>query len=244
MKYEDVLESYDGPLDLLYNLIEKEKIDIYDIPISKITEQYIFHINAMKELDLNVTSEFLVMASTLIEIKSKMLLPKTKRENQDSELEDIDPREELVKRLIEYKRYKDASLELKDRETTYNKIYYKAREEIEYIEDDWSLENVDLSKLVGLYENILERFDDLDQSMDYEEIVRDEVTIEESMRDVIKLLKLKHKVRFEELFVDNPTRSRVVTTFLAVLELIKQRTICIRQQQNFSEITVELRNIN
>ena len=104
MKYEDVLESYDGPLDLLYNLIEKEKVDIYDIPISKITEQYIFHINAMKELDLNVTSEFLVMASTLIEIKSKMLLPKTKRENQDSELEDIDPREELVKRLIEYKR--------------------------------------------------------------------------------------------------------------------------------------------
>ena len=244
MKYEDVLESYDGPLDLLYNLIEKEKVDIYDIPISKITEQYIFHINAMKELDLNVTSEFLVMASTLIEIKSKMLLPKTKRESEDSELEDIDPREELVKRLIEYKRYKDASLELKDRETTYNKIYYKAREEIEYIEDDWSLENVDLSQLVGLYENILERFDDLDQSMDYEEIVRDEVTIEESMRDVIKLLKLKHKVRFEELFVDHPTRPRVVTTFLAVLELIKQRTICIRQQQNFSEITVELRNIN
>lgn len=244
MKYEDVLESYEGPLDLLYNLIEKEKVDIYDIPISKITEQYIFHINAMKELDLDITSEFLVMASTLIEIKSKMLLPKTKRETGDNEPEDIDPREELVRRLIEYKKYKEASLELKERETKYNKVYYKTREEIDYIEDDLVLENIDLNQLVDLYESILEKCKSLDVSMEYEEIVRDEVTIDESMKDVMMLLKSRHKVAFQELFGDKPTRARVVTTFLAVLELIKQRTVLIIQQDNFGDITVELRDTN
>lgn len=244
MRYEDVLQSYEGPLDLLYNLIEKEKVDIYDIPISKITEQYIFHINAMKELDLEVTSEFLVMASTLIEIKSKMLLPKTKKEAENSDLETIDPREELVKRLIEYRRYKEASIELKERETTYKKIYYKTREEIEYIEDDLFLENVDLSQLIALYENILDKCDALEDSLDYSEITRDEITIEESMEETVKILQLRHRVNFEELFSASSTKSRVVTTFLSLLELIKQRTIKIVQEVNFGDIVVELREDN
>ena len=240
MKYEVILESFEGPLDLLYHLIEKEKVDIYDIPISKITDQYIEHINAMKELDLEVTSEFLIMASTLIEIKSRMLLPKNKKEELEDE-EGLDPREELVRKLIEYKKYKEASLELKDREDTYKKIYYKAREEIEYYEEELDLEGVDLNMLIELYEGILERGIDIGKDMEFEEIKRDEITIEESIRDVLYTLNLKKKIKFEELFEVNSTRSVIVTTFLAILELIKQKQISIKQENNFSEIFVALK---
>lgn len=240
MKYEVHLESFEGPLDLLYHLIEKEKIDIYDIPISKITDQYINHINTMKELDLEVTSEFLVMASTLIEIKSKMLLPKVKKEKLEDE-EEIDPREELVKKLIEYKKYKEASLELKNREITHKKIYYKAMEEIDYYEDDISFDNVDLNKLITLYEKILAKCIDFEENIDFKEIKRDEITIEESIRDVLYMLRIKKEIKFEELFKSSTTKSRVVTTFLAILELIKQKNILIRQKENFSEIFIELK---
>lgn len=240
VKYEVILESFEGPLDLLYHLIEKEKVDIYDIPISEITDQYIEHINAMKEFDLEVTSEFLIMASTLIEIKSKMLLPKVKKEELEDE-DCSDPREELVRKLIEYKKYKEASLELKDREDTYKKIYYKAREEIEYYEEELDLEGVDLSKLMQLYESILERGLDISEDIEFEEIKRDELTIEESIRDVLYVLKLKGEIKFEELFEVDSTKSVIVTTFLAILELIKQRSISIKQTDNFSEIFVELK---
>ena len=238
MKYEDILESFEGPLDLLYHLIEKEKVDIYDIPISKITDQYIEHINAMKELDLDVTSEFLIMASTLIEIKSRMLLPKVKKEEDE---EGLDPREELVRKLIEYKKYKEASLELKDREDTYKKIYYKAREEMEYYEEELDLEGVNLSCLMELYESILERGIDIDKDIEFEEVKRDEITIEESIRDVLYILNTEKKIRFEELFGPDSSKSVIVTTFLAILELIKQKCILIKQENNFSEIFVELK---
>ena len=244
MNYDIILERFDGPLDLLYNLIEKEKIDIYDIPISKITDQYISHINSMKELDLDIASEFLIMASTLIEIKSKMLLPKIKKDNSEENIEELDPREELVKRLIEYKKYKDVSLELKSRETTYKKIYYKAREEIEYLDDDLNLDNVDLDKLMCLYENILEKCIDFEKEINFEEIKRDEITIEESIRDVQYILSQNDKIKFEDLFETSTTISVVVTTFLAILELIKQKQIIIKQDKNFSEIFVELKKTN
>ena len=240
IKYEVILESFEGPLDLLYHLIEKEKVDIYDIPISKITDQYIEHINAMKEFDLEVTSEFLIMASTLIEIKSKMLLPKVKKEEIEDE-DGLDPREELVRKLIEYKKYKEASLELKAREDTYKKIYYKAREEIEYYEEELDLEGVDLSTLMELYENILEKGLDLPKDTEFEEIKRDEITIEESIRDVLYTLNLKKKIKFQDLFEANSTKAVIVTTFLAILELIKQKSISIKQENNFSEIYVELK---
>lgn len=244
MNYDIILEKFEGPLDLLYNLIEKEKIDIYDIPISKITDQYISHINSMKELDLEIASEFLIMATTLIEIKSKMLLPKIKKDDSQEDIDEVDPRDELVRRLIEYKKYKEVSLELKDRETTYKKIYYKAREEIEYFDDELNLDNVDLNKLMCLYENILEQCIDFEKGMDFEEIKRDEITIEESIRDVQYILSQRGKMKFQDLFDAGKTISVVVTTFLAILELIKQKQISIKQEENFSEIFVELKKIN
>lgn len=240
MNYEVHVESFEGPLDLLYHLIEKEKVDIYDIPISKITDQYIYHINTMKKFDLEVTSEFLIMASTLIEIKSKMLLPRVKKEKIDHD-EEIDPREELVKKLIEYRKYKEASLELKGRETTYKKIYYKQREEIEYYEEDISFDNIDLNKLINLYEKVLEKCKELEESIDFNEIKRDEITIEESIRDVLYALRIKEEIKFEELFKSSTTKSKVVTTFLAILELIKQKNILIKQNGNFNEIFIVLK---
>lgn len=236
MNYEVILESFEGPLDLLYNLIEKEKVDIYDIPIHKITDQYIDHINSMKELDLEITSEFLIMATTLIEIKSRMLLPKIKKEQDD--LEEEDPRDELVRRLLEYKKYKQVSLELKDRESIYKKIYYKAREEIEYYDDELDLEGIDLDSLMNVYQRILENCVDLDGDVDFEEIKRDDITIEESIENIIKILRNNQKMKFENLFDKNTTISIIVTTFLAILELIKQKHIIIEQDHNFSDIFV------
>lgn len=236
MNYEVILESFEGPLDLLYNLIEKEKVDIYDIPIHKITDQYIDHINSMKELDLEITSEFLIMATTLIEIKSRMLLPKIKKEQDD--LEEEDPRDELVRRLLEYKKYKQVSLELKDRESIYKKIYYKAREEIEYYDDELDLEGIDLDSLMNVYQRILENCVDLDGDVDFEEIKRDDITIEESIENIIKILRNNQKMKFENLFNKNTTISIIVTTFLAILELIKQKHIIIEQDHNFSDIFV------
>ena len=236
MNYDIILESFEGPLDLLYNLIEKEKVDIYDIPIHKITDQYIEHINSMKELDLEITSEFLIMATTLIEIKSKMLLPKVKKEDEE-EFEE-DPRDELVRRLLEYKKYKEVSLELQGRESTYKKIYYKAREEIEYYDDELDLEGVDLNSLMNVYEKILENCIDLENDIDFEEIKRDDITIEESIENVLYILRNNEKIKFTDLFKENTRVSIVVTTFLAILELIKQRHIIIEQDDNFSEIFV------
>lgn len=239
MEYEIMLDKFEGPLDLLYHLIEKEKIDIYDIPIYKITSQYIEYINEMKELDLEITSEFLIMASTLIEIKSKMLIPKLVKENTNSD-EELDPREELVKRLIEYKKYKEASIELKNRENTYKKIYYKAKEEIEY-DDSLELEDVSLKQMVEIYQNILENCIDFSKEIDYEEIKRDEITIEESIDKIIYLLRSKESVKFQELFLITTSKSVIVTTFIAILELIKQKRILIAQENNFSDIYIELK---
>ncbi|AFS78420.1 segregation and condensation protein A [Gottschalkia acidurici 9a] len=243
MKYNIILESFEGPLDLLYHLIEKEKVDIYDIPISKITDQYIAHIETMKELDLDVTSEFLVMAATLLEIKSKMLLPVSKKdEGFQQSMDELDPRVDLVRRLIEYKKYKDASEKLKSREELYSKIYYKAKEEIEYEEEDIAFENIDLDHLIVVYKEILKKCIDYEKEVEYKEIARDKVTIEESIDSILDMVNYRKKVFFEDLFQDKNTKAMVVVTFLALLELIKQKLVSIKQEGNFARIVVELKN--
>lgn len=124
MEYKIVLESFEGPMDLLLHLIEKAKIDIYDIPINEITEQYLAYLSKMEELDLEVTSDFLIMASTLLEIKSKLLLPQPKKEKSEDDTEDEgDPRLELVKKLVEYKKYKEVTVTFRQLENIQNKVY-------------------------------------------------------------------------------------------------------------------------
>ena len=242
MEYKVMLEQFEGPLDLLYHLIEKEKIDIYDIPISKITDQYISHIEAMKELDLEITSEFLVMAATLLEIKSKMLLPTQKKENSSQcEMENIDPRIELMNRLIEYKKYKNASLDLKSRANLSNKIYYKAKDEIEYNENEVALENLNLKDLINYYKDILKKGIELEKDIVHHEIERDEITIEESFENVLNMITYRKEIIFEELFEGEITKYKIVITFLALLELIKQKIVIIKQEKNFGNIIIKLK---
>lgn len=245
MEYKIVLETFEGPLDLLLHLIEKEKVDIYDIPISKITDQYIAYIKSMQYFDLDIASEFLVMAANLLEIKSKMLLPSSKdNEDEQLEIEDVDPREELVRRLLEYKKYKLAAGELKNKGEIQSMVFYKPREEIgEFLQDDddFELEGLELEDLIKYYNKIITKCSEQERKVNIREIQRDDMTIEECMTKVTFLIKEKKIVKFEELFEGIYTRSRIIITFLSILELIKLKTIRVIQGCNFEEIVIKLK---
>lgn len=245
MKYKLVLDTFEGPLDLLYHLIEKNKVDIYDIPIAQITEQYMAYLNSMKELDLEIASEFLVMASTLLEIKSRMLLPKHNNvEGKQLEIEDVDPRDELVKKLIEYKKYKNVALELKNKEEIQKKIYYKSKEEIsEYNTEELpKLENIQLKDLVKAFSKVISKSKYNENIIKFKEIHKEEITIEDKMKNIIDIISKKKKVKFEELFEGDKNRSMVVITFLSILELIKLKKITVNQKDNFKPIIISIIN--
>lgn len=241
MKYKIILESFEGPLDLLLHLIDEAKIDIYDIPINEITEQYIEYITKMEELDLKVTSEFLVMAATLLEIKSKMLLPQLKKESDSEQLdmEEIDPRIELVKRLVEYKKYKYASKELQNFEKVQRKIYYKPKEDLSYlVEDDEKLEKVDLNKLVDTLNDLLLKNKKAQTSINISEVQKEEYTLDECVEKIKEKIKEKEIIKFSDLFNKNSNRKEIIVTFLSVLELIRVKYITIYQKDNFSDILI------
>ncbi|WP_416197938.1 MAG: Segregation and condensation protein A [Sporanaerobacter sp.] len=238
MEYKIVLNAFEGPLDLLLHLIERAKVDIYDIPISEITNQYMGYLSQMNELDLGIASEFLVMASTLLEIKSKMLLPsKVDNSTDQLEMEEIDPRVDLVKKLVEYKKYKKIAEELKIHEEIQNKVFYKPREDMSYYaEEELDLEEMNLEQLVDVLNNVLRKREKKNKTIDIDEIERDEITIEESIDNLKNLLESKHKIKFSQLFDDAATRSDIIVTFLSILELAKQKYILIRQYKNFDDI--------
>ncbi len=243
MEYKVVLETFEGPLDLLLHLIEKAEVDIYDIPISKITDQYIEYLKNMQKLDLEVTSEFLVMASTLLEIKSKMLLPKTKSEdknNEDKEETQEDPRYDLVKRLLEYKRYKVVSQKLREREKNQNKIFYKPQEDLSHIEPEEEdiLEDLELGQLVITLNKILKDKNKNYEPINFDEIHRDEITLDECIKDVKDVLRRKGSIKFTQLFHDNVTRTEIVVTFLSILELVRLKDVTIIQEEDFSDILI------
>ncbi|MHB1391781.1 MAG: segregation and condensation protein A [Clostridia bacterium] len=233
------LQAFEGPLDLLLHLIEKAEVDIYNIPIAEITDQYLQYISVMEIHDLEVSSEFIVMAATLLEIKSKMLLPKLKKEIEGGEA--IDPREELIQKLIEYKKYKDASSELKDKMGIYEKVFYKPPEPIEdYINDVTSISNVSLDMLHISFRNILLK-NVSKKSSSYREIYREVVTVDDKIRLINKLLASKPSFYFDDLFLSCNNRYEIIVTFLAVLELIKRRSLHIEQEKNFARILIKRR---
>ncbi|WP_077367639.1 segregation and condensation protein A [Anaerosalibacter sp. Marseille-P3206] len=241
MDYKIVLETFEGPLDLLLHLIEKAKVDIYDIPISDITDQYMDYLNNMKELDLEIASDFLVMASTLLEIKSKMLLPAKNNENEDRqlEMEEIDPRIELVRRLVEYKKYKKVAEELKIQEINQNKVFYKPKEEFAYTkEEDLELENLNVDELVKVLNKVLSKRDKKSKPINIDEIQRDEITLEECINRIKSELNEKEKILFSSLFDENSSRSEIIGTFLSILELTKSKYIKVKQENNFSDIVI------
>ncbi|TCK97978.1 condensin subunit ScpA [Natranaerovirga hydrolytica] len=241
------LEAFEGPLDLLLHLIEKNKVSIYDIPIVSITDQYLQYINAMEEKNLDIMSEFLVMAATLINIKSKMLIPK----NEDKEEEqEEDPRKELVFRLLEYKKYKYISRELKGKQTDAQKIIFKGPtlpEEVknykEKIPIETIMKDIDLSKLYSIFNTVIKKQSNkVDQVRSkFGEIKREEYTINDKINEIKNLARTNTTVSFRKLLEKDTTKNEIITSFLAVLELIKTGIIHIKQDYNFDDIIIHFK---
>lgn len=237
------LQVFEGPLDLLLHLIDKNKIDIYDIPIVEITNQYMEYINAMEKADLNVMSEFLLMAATLLDIKCRMLLPK--EENEDGEEED--PRQELVEQLLEYKLYKYMAYELKDRQTDSEYIMYKEAtvpdEVMKYEEPvdlDSLLGDLTLTKLNVIFQDVMKRqVNKIDPVRSkFGKIQKEEVTLPDKLEFVTEYAKNHRKFSFRELLNRQSSKTQIVVTFLAVLQLMKEGTISIEQEQPFDDILI------
>ena len=238
------LQVFEGPLDLLLHLIDKNKIDIYDIPIVEITNQYMEYIKAMEKEDLNVMSEFLVMAATLLDIKCKMLLPK--EVNEDGEEED--PRQELVEQLLEYKMYKYMSYELKDRELESERVMYKTptipQEVMEYeqpVNLDELLGDLTLQKLNHIFKDVMKRqVDKIDPVRSkFGKIEKEEVTVSDKLVFVMDYAREHKKFSFRTLLTKQSSKTQIVVTFLALLQLMKEGVLYIEpQEQPFDDIRI------
>lgn len=244
MEIEFKLQVFEGPLDLLLHLIEKNKVDIYDIPIVEITNQYLEYVNQMSKENLDLASEFLVMAATLIDIKSRMLLPK----EVDESGEEIDPREELVQKLIEYKMYKYAAGELRDMQVYAGKSLYKEPtvpdEVLKYqppVDLDQLLTNVDLTRLNEIFQMVLKRqVDKIDPVRSkFGKIEMEEISLPDKINFVTKAIKTKKRCSFKQLLEKQNSKMDVIVSFLAVLELIKIGSIEVRQDNTFDDIYIE-----
>lgn len=244
MSYEVKLDAFSGPLDLLLHLIHRLEIDIYDIPMAELTEQYIDHIHAMQTLELNEASEYLVMAATLLAIKSRMLIPIHEGEIDEAELEidEPDPREELVARLIEYKKYKEAAVQLQELESERGQVFTKAPADLSEFMPDEQLalfdQNVNVYDMLSAFQKLMRR-KQLKKPL-ATRIARQEISVKDQMRTVVNFLKNSGgKVMFSQLFEadDKPT---LVLTFLTLLELMKRQVVFVEQQKNFDDLTVLL----
>ena len=233
------LEAFEGPLDLLLHLINQYEIDIYDIPVAEITKQYMDYIHTMQKLELNLASEYLVMASTLVAIKSQMLLPKPELTEEDTDEYMEDPREELMQRLIEYRKYKEAAETLKEKELESNQIFTRppvvfeelAAEKLPVVRGELTIYDM-LTALGRMFER--KRWDrPLDTTIE-----RADIPIETRMSDIIDIVKKSAGgVAFDRLF-DYPSRSHIVVTFMAVLELMKEKEIYCRQNNHFETLYI------
>lgn len=235
MNIEIKINEFEGPLDLLLHLIKESKMDIFDLKIEIITDQYLEYINKMEEMNLDIASSYLVMAAELIEMKSRMLLP---RHVEDDEQEE-DPQEQLVNRLIEYQRYKDLTKEFKELEEERHKVYTKSPENIkEYLPEVEVISNTDvtLDDLIKAFQKFLERQKENEPLST--KVTKKEMSVEDRRKSIRNILKKKHKFNFLELF-DVLTKEYVVVTFLAILEMARQNELIIVQDQNFGEIMCE-----
>ena len=228
------LDIFEGPLDLLLHLIKKNEVSITDIPIATITEQYLSTLELMQSLNLDVAGEFLVMAATLIHIKSRMLLP-LGEEGEEEEEEEGDPREELVRQLLEYQRFKEAAEELERREILKRDVFVRpieAPEEVETVE----FEGLSLFDLISALRNVLERLPE----QGVHEVTLETVSVREKMNFLLDDLRRRGKVIFQSLFEGATSRMEVVVTFLAMLELVRIHAIRVRQEERVGPIVIEL----
>jgi len=231
--YKIKLPEFEGPMDLLLHRIKENKVDIYDIPISLITGQYLEYIEIMKELDLEIAGEFLVMAATLIQIKSRMLLPPDE-EVPPEEMED--PRFELVQRLLEYQAFKDAASILKEKEDERLKIFGRPPEvpvEEEALLPELYLFDVNLFDLLAAFKKLL-----TNAPPEMRTITRETLTVKDKMMHIVDILEKIESIRFEELFKESYTRVQLIVTFLALLELLRLGLARVYQEQQFGNIWI------
>ncbi|WP_070121626.1 segregation/condensation protein A [Bacillus marinisedimentorum] len=241
VKYSVKIDAFEGPLDLLLHLINRFEIDIYDIPVAEITDQYMGYIHAMQELELDIASEYLVMAATLLAMKSRMLLPKQEPAELDEEFyeEEGDPRDELINRLVEYRKFKEAAGVLKKREAERSLVYTKEHADFqEFAQEDAAPSSLDVNlyDMIGALQKMLKRKQA--KKPPQTKINRQEIPIEARMDEIVSDLKnWKGRKSFTDLF-PHDDREQIVVTFLAVLELLKMKKIHCEQDKNFSEIWV------
>lgn len=237
MSYKVKLDVFEGPLDLLLYLIQKEEVDIYDIPIAKITDQYLEYLELMQLLDLNIAGEFLVMAATLMHIKSKLLLPPDQSEEEKAE---EDPRAELVRRLIEYKKFKEAASELSVMESQHKHFFARVGSGVN--KDDLPKEDeyfeASLFDLITAFTKVLR---DIPKGVFYK-VVKDEFTVSEKIHDILHMLVDRKSLFFTQLFKAAKNKFEIITIFLAVLELIKIKEIIVIQASHFADIEI-VRNV-
>ncbi len=236
--YQVKLNAFEGPLDLLLHLINRYEIDIYDIPVSQITEQYMQYIHTMKELELNIASEYLVMASTLLAMKSALLLPNQELDQEDDAYEE-DPREELMHRLIEYRKYKEAAIQFKEKELEASYSYTRAPQAFQQKQHRVPIQNqgdVSIYDMLSAMQKVFTR--KKWNSPMSTTVQRTEIPIKQRMQEIlVQIQSYKNGITFDALFM-YPNRSHIVVTFVALLELMKNKEIHCTQEKHFDTLTI------
>jgi len=238
MEYTLKTVEFEGPLDLLLHLIKEANINIFEIKISEITDQYLAYITKMEELDLNVDSEYLIMAADLIEMKSRELLPR----NEEEEEEEEDPKEALINRLIEYQKYKEITSEFKKLEEERSEFYSKLPSVLDEFKDDTLKVHEDLT-----LDDIIKAFANLKEKQNLEKplntvVTKKEYSVNLRSKEILNKLKTKKQINFEELF-ETFTKDYVVVTFLSILDLAKKQNITIKQDRNLGNITLLAKDV-
>ena len=235
--YRVNLDIYNGPMDLLLYLIRREELDIHNIPITRITEQYCAYVDTLKMLDPDIAGEFLVLAATLLEIKTRMLLPAQEADTDDEEL--IDPRAELVRQLLEYKAFKDAAGDLRDAANLQAMRFGRKPTEIEQEEAGKDLEEVNIWDLIEAFNDLMAS---VGQHLTEAEIIYDDTPIELHADDILDRLGREGNMTFKQIFAGRMRKTELVGLFLAMLELIRRQQITIEQEGPFGEIYVYLKS--
>ena len=231
------LDVFEGPLDLLLYLVKKEEVDIYEVNLTKIATQFVEYIDVMRELDLEVAGDFLVMAATLMYIKSRELLPVDLQAQVEDEEDEDDPRWELIRRLVEYKKFKDAASHLQQKEAVQENVFPRTPGKLEFVQEGPAPKpEVSVFDLINAVGSILKRIQQQRDST--RDVFEDKWSVSDKIDHLLKLVKLRPRLRFSELFENNTSRLEVVTTFLALLELIRLKVLTVLQQDSFSEIEI------
>lgn len=236
IEYKVKFEVFEGPLDLLLYLIRKEEVDIYEVNLTKLATQFLEYIEVMRMLDLEIAGEFLVMAATLMYIKSRELLPKEQQVAVEGEEEMEDPRWELIRKLVEYKKFKDAASQLQLRELAQENTFPRLPGKPEFdVDEAMAQANVSIFELINAVNSILRRVGEREELRD---VFEDRWTVSEKIEHLVQLTRARGVVRFTELFAGATSRTEVVVTFLALLELMRLRQLVVRQHEPFGEIEI------